>query len=396
MSDSSLTDTVSVSSQRVIAGSITVGIAFVMELTLVPLLLPAIQAQLGLTISQLAWVFNSYGVSVALGVLLGGWLGDIFDTRRIFRIGVLLFATGSVIVAYATGFEMIVAGRIMQGFGGGIFSPLIPLLLTRAAPSRPGKVLIIWGSMAGYVAAFAPYLYGSTLAEYGWHLGFVIFALVAVVALAIVNGSGGGGAPMTAKERRFSYGLLLSSRNLWVMFAYVFCTYGSITYFLFRLPLWLAENSVPVASIGLALSVMWLSFSIVSTLLRNMVDAPHVRVILIVAPFLIAAGFPLAYLCDAFACILMSSVLVGAGLACSNAPSTQLILKFAPEGMSAASASFDITFARLGGVATVSLLAESAFGYAAIAVGVLSFFAVFCALAAVKSFNETRAREQIV
>ncbi|MEM0945954.1 MAG: MFS transporter [Pseudomonadota bacterium] len=388
-----MAEPISVSSNRVIAGSIAVGIAFVMELTLVPLLLPAIQAQFGLSISQLAWVFNSYGVSVALGVLIGGWLGDAFDTRLIFRIGVLLFAIGAVIVAYAGGFETIVAGRIIQGFGGGIFLPLIPLLLTRAAPHRPGKVLIIWGSIAGYVAAFAPYLYGSTLAVYGWHLGFVIFALVALVALAIVNGSGGGARPPKMGDRQFSYRVLLSSRELWVMFVYVFCTYGSITYYLFRLPLWLAENNIQVSGIGFALSSMWLSFSVVSTLLRNKVDAPHIRGILIVAPFLIAAGFPLAYFGSNSGWLILSSILVGAGLACSNAPSTQLILKFAPNGMSAAAASFDITFARLGGVATVALLAESAFGYAVISISVLSCAALLCALLAVKNLNAALARE---
>ena len=69
-----------------------------MELTLVPLLLPAIQEQFSLSIGELAWVLNSYGISVAFGVLLGGWLGDIFDTKRIFGAGVLFFATGSAIV----------------------------------------------------------------------------------------------------------------------------------------------------------------------------------------------------------------------------------------------------------------------------------------------------------
>ena len=68
-------------SRVAILGPIAANIAFVMELTLVPLLLPAIQMQFGLSVADLAWVFNSYGIAVAVGVLFGGWLGDAFDTR---------------------------------------------------------------------------------------------------------------------------------------------------------------------------------------------------------------------------------------------------------------------------------------------------------------------------
>ena len=381
------TGSVSLSSRRAIFGSIAVSIAFVMELTLVPLLLPAIQEQFGLSISELAWVFNSYGVAVAVGVLLGGWLGDVFSTKRVFGVGVFFFASGSAVVAFAGSYELVIVGRIMQGFGGGVFSPLVPILLTTASPNRPGRVLIVWGSVAGYVAAFAPLIYGSVLAAYGWSLAFVIFAVVAITALAIVHRSHIRDDPASVTKPRPSYSILLRSRDLWVMFGYVFCTYGAITYYLFKLPLWLADNEFEVVSIGLTLSMIWLSFSGVSTLLRNSVDEPHVRGLLLAAPVLIACGFPLAYLCQDVTCLVLSSILVGSGLACSNAPSTQLILKFAPKGMSAVSASLDITFARLGGVATVAFLAQSVFAYAVLAIISMSLIAFLCALVAGKRFE---------
>lgn len=379
----------SVTSRRTIFGSIAVGIAFVMELTLVPLLLPEIQEQFDLSINELAWVFNSYGLAVALGVLLGGWLGDVFNTKKVFGVGVLFFASGSTLVAFAGNFEMIIVGRVLQGLGGGIFSPLVPILLTRAAPRRPGRVLIIWGSIAGYVAASAPLIYSSFLAGFGWSLAFIIFALVSIVAMVIVHKSNikeGATAPSSPRE---SYSSILASRELWVMFAYVFCTYGSITYYLFRLPLWLSENEFQVVSIGLTLSILWLSFSIVSTLLRNQVDEPHIRKILLIAPVFILSGFPLAYFCDDLPCLALSAILVGAGLACSNAPSTQLILMFAPKGMSAASASLDITFARLGGVATVTFLAHLIFFKAAVVIVLLCVVALICAWLTAKKLSES-------
>ena len=369
------------SSRRAVIGSIAVSIAFVMELTLVPLLLPAIQAEFALSIGQLAWVFNSYGMAVAAGVLFGGFLGDIFKTHRVFSIGVILFATGSAVVATAGTFEMIIAGRVMQGFGGGVFSPLIPLLLTRSAPERPGKVLIVWGSVAGYVAAFAPFFYGTMLEAPDWHMAFIAFAVVSVLALIIVNTASNHNEPDAPKVSLSTYRKLLQTPGLWVMYVYIFCTYGAITFYLFGVPLWLAGNDYQVANIGLTLSVMWLSFSVISTLMRNWVDRPRLRKILMTAPILIAAGFLVAYLSPSLSSLLVASLLIGAGLACSNAPSTQIILRFAPKGTGALSASLDITFARLGGVATVAFLAQAQIGFTALAVWTMSLVALGCAVA---------------
>lgn len=378
-----------VSSRRTIIGSIAVSIAFVMELTLVPLLLPTIQRQFDLSISELAWVFNSYGVAVALGVLVGGWFGDVFDTKRVFGVGVLFFASGSTLVAFAGSYEVIIASRFLQGFGGGVFSPLVPLLLTRVKPYRPGKVLIVWGSVAGYVAATAPLFYSTVLAGYGWNLAFVIFAVVSIVAMAIMPKPQTKDEPTSFTKSSPSFSKLLGSRDLWVMFGYVFCTYGSITYYLFWLSLWLSDNQFQVVSIGLMLSILWLSFSVASTLLRNQVDEPHIRKILLAAPVFIASAFLLAYFCSEITCLAFSSILVGFGLACSNAPSTQLILKFAPEGMRAASISMDITFARLGGVATVTFLAQSMFGFVVLSVVLLCLIAFICALVTAKKLSES-------
>lgn len=375
---------VTTSPRRAIVGPIAANIAFVMELTLVPLLLPAIQLYFGLSIGELAWVFNSYGMAVALGVLLGGWCGDAFNTKKVFGYGVALFAAGSLLVAAADSFEALIIGRILQGFGGGIFSPLVPLLLTRALPQKPGRALIVWGSIAGYVAAFAPLFYGTFLGDYGWSIAFIFIAIIAIIAFLVLQGSQGIDDRAPYAGSTTGYSALFRTRDLWVTFVYVFCTYGSITYYLFRLPVWLSSNEVKAAGVGFALTIMWLTFSGLSTLLRNMVDSPHIRTIMLAAPLLIFAGFMLSYYNENLFLVVLSSVLVGSGLACSNAPSTQLILRFAPKGMSAISTSLDITFARLGGIATVAILAEAEFVHAAPAIFTSCLVAGFCTLSASK------------
>jgi MFS family permease len=367
-----------VASRMAIVGPIAANIAFVMELTLVPLLLPAIRREFGLDIGDLGWVFNSYGIAVAVGVLLGGWCGDTFYTRKVFSLGVALFAAGSLLVAVAQSFDALLTGRVLQGFGGGIFSPLVPILLTRAAPHRPGRMLIIWGSIAGYIAAFAPFLYGSILDEQSWKLAFVLNAAMATVALVILGGSTIAAGPGTRVRAKKDYSGLFRARDLWVTLVYVFCTYGTITYYLFRLPVWLSGNDVSDSVIGLVLSILWMAFSVSSALLRNVVDKPHLKTIMLAAPILILFALPPLFYDENLSLVILSSILVGSGLACSNSPSTQLILRLAPTGMSAVSTSLDITFARLGGIATIAVIAETRLTYAAFAVCILCLLAAFC------------------
>ena len=91
---------------------------------------------------------------------------------------------------------------------------------------------------------------------------------------------------------------------------------------------------------------------------------------------IIAIGFPIAYLAESMTAYVVSAALIGIGFACSNAPSTQMVLKFAPEGMSAISTSLDITFARLGGVVTVAMLAHVNFQASIFITTSLSLFAM--------------------
>jgi len=365
---------------RTVASPIVASIAFVMELTLVPLLLPSIQSNYGLTIGAIAWFFNSYGIAVALGVIIGGWVGDFFGARKIFGVGVLMFALGGIIVFGGEQFEALVFGRVLQGFGGGLFSPVVPVLVAKAMPRQPGKILIIWGSVTGYAAAFAPLAASWLIAIIGWQSVFLFFAVLAGAAFLLFVRSTET-QPEPNLRSRPNLRLLLQARSLWLVFGYVFCTYGTITLYLFRLPLRLAENNSGAETIGIVLAAIWFSFSVVSTLLRNLVDGIHLRKIVLAAPLLIATSFLLAYLSSATVLLVLSAISLGAGFACSNAPSTQLVLKFAPKGLSAISTSLDITFARLGGVATVALLAQLGFGQSLVVVLSLSIVASICAYA---------------
>ncbi len=366
--------------ETAVYGPVVAQIAFVMELTLVPLLLPSMRTQFDLSLSELAWVFNSYSIAVAIGVLVGGLFGDTFRTTRVFGFGVFAFLAGSVLLAVSTNAEMLIAGRMLQGFGAGVFSPLVPVLLVRHAPEKPGRMLILWGSLAGYVAAFAPLAYSGIIGMENWNTAFGLIAVLAAMSLLVVVGAPTSEPASEAPRDKPEYSAIFRAPKLWLTLAYVFFTYGAITYFLFRLPLWLSETGVETISIGIIMSAMWLTFSVLSALLRNKVDQDHVQIIMLAAPVLIAVGLLLS-LNSSTLLLVFSAILVGAGLACSNAPSTQLILRHAPQGLRAVSTSLDITLARLGGILAVAVFAETSAFSAALAICAACFVAALCTFA---------------
>jgi predicted MFS family arabinose efflux permease len=371
-------DTTKVATRLAILGPVSAQIAFVLELTLVPVLLPSIQAEFGLSLLETAWVFNAYSIAMALGIVACAAGGDSFKSSKVFSFGVVLFLAGSVLIYLATSNPALIVGRICQGLGAGMFSPLIPVLLTQAVPDRPGRTLILWGSTAGYIAAFAPLAYGTMLNDENWNLAFLLIASVAGVSLLLIETSQKLEKPTPANEKAGSYGQLFKTRELWLTFAYVFATYGAITFYLFRVPLFLAESGTDTSGIGVVLSVLWLSFSGMSALLRNSVDNHHIRLIMVSAPMLIAVGVLLGFSAN-LAFVVISACLVGCGLACSNAPSTQMVLKFAPRGLAALATSIDISAARLGGIVTVTALAEVSLRISAGMIVVASCLAAVCA-----------------
>ncbi|WP_415400777.1 MFS transporter [Tateyamaria sp. SN3-11] len=361
-----------------ILGPVSAQIAFVIELTLVPVLLPSIQADLELSLLEIALIFNAYSIAMAVGIVACATGGDRFKSLKIFGLGVALFLAGSVFIYAATDNSALIMGRVCQGLGAGMFSPLIPVLLTQAAPNRPGRTLILWGSTAGYIAAFAPLAYGTVLTEANWNLAFLFIALVAGLSLVLVAMPQATGMVTSSENAATNYSAIFRSKELWLTFAYVFATYGAITYFLFRVPLWLTEIGKNTASIGVVLSVLWLSFSILSALLRNMVDNHHLRLIMVSAPILIALGLIFA-LSTNILLLILSACLVGCGLACSNAPSTQMVLRFAPKGLSALATCIDISAARLGGIVMVTALAEIGLSTSVGVISVSSLLAAACA-----------------
>src|ERR1700726_2104929 len=94
----------------------------VLDVTIVNVALPSIRQGLGFSETSLAWVVNAYLLTFGGFLLLGGRLGDLLGHRRLFVGGIALFTVASLACGSATTQGMLIAARVIQGFGGAVVS----------------------------------------------------------------------------------------------------------------------------------------------------------------------------------------------------------------------------------------------------------------------------------
>lgn len=129
----------------------------VLDSTIVGVSLPTIIADLGLTLTQAAWVTSLYSVVFAALLLTMGTLGDKYGTRRMFMIGLIFFAVGSLMAAVASSFIPLLIARGIQGIGGAIVLPatLSAINSSFRGPQR-AAAFGAWGATMASAAAIGP------------------------------------------------------------------------------------------------------------------------------------------------------------------------------------------------------------------------------------------------
>jgi MFS transporter, DHA2 family, multidrug resistance protein len=163
-------------------------LVYAMDLTVLNLAVPEISADLRPTSAQLLWIVDIYGFVVAGSLITMGTLGDRIGRRRLLLIGAVFFGAASVLAAFSTSAEMLIATRALLGLAGATIAPST-LSLIRNMFHDPGQrtfAVGVWITAFSLGGAIGPVL-GGVLLEFFWW-GSVFLLAVPVMSVLLVLG----------------------------------------------------------------------------------------------------------------------------------------------------------------------------------------------------------------
>ena len=158
--------------------------------TVVNVALPSIQHALGIDRAELEWVVNAYALTFGVLLLSGGKLADLFGRRLIFIAGLVIFTGSSLACALATGPEMLIGARTVQGIGAALMNPATLSIITATFPPRQrGMAIGIWAGVSAMALAIGPLLGGVITEHISWNWIFYVnvpIGVLGVVASIVV------------------------------------------------------------------------------------------------------------------------------------------------------------------------------------------------------------------
>lgn len=152
--------------------------------TVVNIALPALQSAMHATISDVQWVVELYALLLASLLLVGGSLGDIYGRRKIFVLGVVLFAFGSASCGFAPSIIPLIVARGVQGIGAALLVPGSLAIISASFPAdERGRAIGTWSGFTAITAAVGPVMGGWLVDHASWRWVFFINLPIAVVVV---------------------------------------------------------------------------------------------------------------------------------------------------------------------------------------------------------------------
>jgi DHA2 family methylenomycin A resistance protein-like MFS transporter len=158
-----------------------------LDVSIVTVALPTIQASLQASLSDLQWVVDAYNLPFAVLLLTAGTLGDRYGRKRLFLVGLSVFTLGSAVCGLAPDLRWLVLGRALQGAGGAALAPGSLSLLASAFtdPRQRTQVVGVWAGISGIAIAAGSVVGGVLVQLAGWPAIFLVNLPIGVVALAL-------------------------------------------------------------------------------------------------------------------------------------------------------------------------------------------------------------------
>jgi MFS transporter, DHA2 family, multidrug resistance protein len=162
-------------------------VLYVMDLTVLHLAIPEISEDLRPTSAQLLWIIDIYGFVVAGSLITMGTVGDRIGRRRLLMIGAATFGVASVLAAFSTSAEMLIATRALLGLAGATLAPSTLSLIRNMFldPQQRQTAIAVWITSFSVGAAIGPLLGGLVLEFFWWGAAFLLAVPVMVFLLIL-------------------------------------------------------------------------------------------------------------------------------------------------------------------------------------------------------------------
>ena len=159
----------------------------VLDVTIVNVALPSIQANLGFSQSGLAWVVNAYLIAFGGLLLLAGRLGDLAGRRNVFLAGLGVFTAASLVCGMAVNQEMLIGARFVQGVGGALTSAVILGMIVTLFPEPRdmAKAIGAYAFVASAGGAVGLLAGGILTQAINWHWIFFVNLPIGIATAAL-------------------------------------------------------------------------------------------------------------------------------------------------------------------------------------------------------------------
>lgn len=164
-------------------------VVVILDTSIVNVAVESISRTFGSGITGLQWVINAYTLTFASLLLTGGLLGDRFGAKKIYAVGLGLFALASALCGLATDLPELVGARVLQGLGAALLVPCSLMLINSAYPQthqRAGAIGV-WAGCGGIAMAAGPLVGGVLIELFGWRSIFLINVPIALVGVWLTS-----------------------------------------------------------------------------------------------------------------------------------------------------------------------------------------------------------------
>lgn len=154
--------------------------------TVVNVALPALQADLHATITDVQWVVEAYALFLGALILVGGSLGDQFGRKKGFLFGLAFFTASSVMCGLATTPKVLIVGRALQGIGAAFLVPgSLAIISATFDDAERGRAIGTWSGFSAITTAIGPVIGGWLIQSVSWRAAFFINVPLAAIVILL-------------------------------------------------------------------------------------------------------------------------------------------------------------------------------------------------------------------